>query len=158
MSASASLHSRIDLYLAERSRLGFACRHDANTLRSLARHVQSVRHNGPLTVEVMADWARHDSHCSSDPHTWARRLKGLRTFMRWLQQFEPRTEVPNDAIFGRLPERQAPRALVVRLRHPEGKPLRAVAVNGQAWRDFDPARECVRIEKPAGRVKIEAAF
>jgi hypothetical protein len=56
----------------------------------------------------MADWARHDSHASTDPHTWARRLKKLRTFMRWLQQFEPRTEVPDDAIFGRLPERQAP--------------------------------------------------
>jgi hypothetical protein len=28
--------------------------------------------------------------------------------MRWLQQFEPRTEVPDDAIFGRLPARQAP--------------------------------------------------
>ena len=56
----------------------------------------------------MADWARRDSHGSSDPHTWARRLKKLCTFMRWLQQFEPRTEVLDDAIFGRLPERQAP--------------------------------------------------
>ena len=40
--------------------------------------------------------------------TWARRLKQLRSFTRWLQQFEPRTEVPDDTIFGRLPERQAP--------------------------------------------------
>jgi integrase len=32
----------------------------------------------------------------------------LRSFLRWLRQFEPRTEVPDDAIFGRLPERQAP--------------------------------------------------
>ena len=56
----------------------------------------------------MAEWARRDSHGSNDPHTWARRLKKLRSFTRWLQQFEPRTEVPDDAIFGRLPERQAP--------------------------------------------------
>ncbi len=62
-----------------------------------------IGHRGPLTVEVMADWARRDSHGSSDPHTWARRLKKLRSFTRWLQQFEPRTEVPDDAIFGRLP-------------------------------------------------------
>jgi integrase len=40
--------------------------------------------------------------------TWARRLKLLRSFMHWLVQFEPGTEVPDDAIFGRLPERQAP--------------------------------------------------
>ena len=115
MSAPASLQSRIDLYVAsridlyltERRRLGFACRHDAGTLRSFVRHVQSVSHRGPLTVEVMADWARRDSH-RSRTRTWARRLKKLRTFMRWLQQFEPRTEVPDDAIFGRLPARQAP--------------------------------------------------
>jgi integrase len=56
----------------------------------------------------MADWARRDSHGSRDPHTWAQRLKTLRSFMRWLQQFEPRTEGRDDAIFGRLPERQAP--------------------------------------------------
>ena len=68
----------------------------------------TTRHRGPLTLEVMADWARRDSHGSVDPGHWARRLKKLRTFVRWLQQFEPDTEVPDDTIFGRLPERQAP--------------------------------------------------
>lgn len=108
MSAPASLQSRIDLYLTERRCLGFSCRNEAGTLRSFVRHVQSVNHRGPLTMEVMADWARRDGRGSADPHTWARRLKGLRTFTRWLRQFEPRTEVPDDAIFGRLPTRQAP--------------------------------------------------
>ena len=46
----------------------------------------------------MTDWARRDSHGSNDPHTWARRLKHLRSFTRWLQQFEPRTEVPDNTI------------------------------------------------------------
>jgi len=77
-------------------------------LRSFAKHVQSVGHRGPLTVEVMAQWAKCDSQGSNDPLTWARRLKLLRTFLRWLQQFEPRTEVPDDSIFGRMPERLAP--------------------------------------------------
>jgi integrase len=108
MSATPSLHTRVERYLAERRRLGFGLRSSAYALRSFARHVQSIGHRGPLTVEVMTDWARHDSHGSSDPHTWARRLKHLRSFTRWLQQFEPRTEVPDDTIFGRLPERQAP--------------------------------------------------
>jgi len=108
MSARTSLQARVERYLVERRRLGFTGRNDACTLRSFARHVQTAGHRGPLTVEVMAEWARRDSHGSSDPHTWARRLKKLRTFTRWLQQFEPRTEVPDDAIFGRLPERQAP--------------------------------------------------
>jgi integrase len=108
MSALPSLHARVERYLVERRRLGFSDRSQAYALRSFARHIQAVSHRGPLTVEVMADWARHDSHGSSDPLTWARRLKLLRSFLRWLQQFEPRTEVPDDAIFGRLPERQAP--------------------------------------------------
>jgi len=77
-------------------------------LRSFAKHVRSVGHRGPLTVEVMTQWAKCDSHGSNDPLTWARRLKSLRTFLRWLQQFEPRTEVPDDSIFGRMPKRLTP--------------------------------------------------
>jgi hypothetical protein len=56
---------------------------------------------------MMAQWARCDQAGSTDPRTWARRLKLLRPFTRWLQQFEPRTEVPDDAIFGRAGEEMA---------------------------------------------------
>lgn len=108
MSATNSLQARVKRYLVERHCLGFSDQSKAYALRSFARHVQTVGHRGPLTVEVMAEWARCDSHGSTDPLTWARRLKLLRTFLRWLQQFEPRTEVPDDAIFGRIPERLAP--------------------------------------------------
>lgn len=108
MSARPSLSSQVEKFLVERRRLGFSDRNNRWALRSFVRHVRAVGHRGPLTLEVMTGWARHDCHGSTDPHTWARRLKTLRTFLRWLQQFEPRTEVPDDAIFGRLPERQAP--------------------------------------------------
>ncbi len=108
MSARTCLQSRVELYLAERARLGYDADNDAWALHSFARHVQAVGNRGPLTAEVMAEWARCDSQHSTDPHTWARRLKKLRVFMRWLQQFEPRTEVPDNTIFGSLPERQTP--------------------------------------------------
>lgn len=108
MNADTTLQALVERYLDERHRLGFTGRTQAYALRSFARHVQAVGHVGPVTVEVMADWARSDSHASSDPRTWARRLKLLRSFMRWLIQFEPGCEVPDDAIFGRLPKRQAP--------------------------------------------------
>ena len=39
----------------------------ACSLRGFARHVQAIGHRGPLTVDVMADWARRDSHGSDDP-------------------------------------------------------------------------------------------
>jgi len=106
--STVSLHRRVDDYLAERHRLGFSGRTQAYALRSFEKHLQATHYHGPLTVEVMTDWARRDSHESTDPLTWARRLKLLRTFLRWLQQFEPHTEVPDDAIFGSLPERLAP--------------------------------------------------
>jgi integrase len=106
--SAVSLAALVERYLVERRRLGFELRSPAYALRSFARHVQAAGHRGPLTVEIMSEWARCDSHGSTDPHTWARRLKRLRSFARWLQQFEPRTEVPDDAIFGRLTERQAP--------------------------------------------------
>jgi len=41
-----------------------------------------------------------------------------------------------------------PPTLVVRLRHPEKKTLRSVMVNGAAWKDFDAAKEWVRIPNP----------
>ncbi len=108
MSASTSVQARVEQFLVERRRLGFSTRNDGYALRSFARYVQATGHRGALTVELMAAWARCDRHDSNDSRTWARRLKKLRTFLRWLQQFEPRTEVPDDTIFGRLPERQAP--------------------------------------------------
>jgi len=45
------------------------------------------------------------------------------------------------------------------LRHPEGKKIAAVTVNGQAWKDFDPEKEWVRIPKPdRGTYEIVAAY
>jgi hypothetical protein len=97
MSAAAMpFKSRVERFLVERHGLGFSARGEACTLRSFARHLHEIGHCGPLTIEVMTNWARRDSHGSTDPVTWARRLKRLRTFVRWLQQFEPDTEVPDD--------------------------------------------------------------
>ncbi len=39
-------------------------------MRSFTRHVHGVGYRGPLTVEVMAQWAKCDSHGSNDPLTW----------------------------------------------------------------------------------------
>ncbi|MEI8158935.1 MAG: tyrosine-type recombinase/integrase [Burkholderiales bacterium] len=109
MSAAAILFkSHVERFLVERHALGFSARSEAYALRSFACHLHEIGHCGALTVEVMADWARRDSHGSTDPLTWARRLKKLRTFVRWLQQFEPHTEVLDDTIFGRMSERKAP--------------------------------------------------
>lgn len=46
------------------------------------------------------------------------------------------------------PSRQRPAALLVRLRHPQGRPMRSLLVNGKNWAGFDPAKEWVRISNP----------
>lgn len=102
------LTALVERYLAERRRLGFQLRSTAYSLRSFAQHVPRSGHRGPLTLEVMTQWARADSRRSNRPRTWAQRLRQLRCFTRWLQQFEPRTEVPDDTIFGRRPVRGTP--------------------------------------------------
>ena len=58
MSAHISLPEWIETYLAERRRLGFELQHMGQALARFARYVEAVGHHGPLTVEVMAAWAR----------------------------------------------------------------------------------------------------
>ena len=92
MNAHISLQARVSDYLAERRRLGFELRTMGLALANFARYVASVHHRGALTVDLMAEWARHDRWNRDNPQTWARRLKLLRPFVRYLRQFDPRTK------------------------------------------------------------------
>ena len=108
MSAHITMQMHAQNSLGERRRLGFGMRTLDYSINSFARYVDALNLQEPLTIEVMADWARRDKGGSDDPKTWARRLKHLRSFTRYLQQFEPRTEVPDDSTFGRIGQRVAP--------------------------------------------------
>ena len=108
MSARVELETRVNDFLAECRRLGFESKGMGWALRSFASYINALGYRGPLTVEIMADWARRDKHNSTTPITWARRLKLLRPFARYLQQFEPRTEVRDESIFGPVDQRLAP--------------------------------------------------
>ena len=108
MSARVTMQSRAENYLNERRRLGFGLTRPDYPVISFARYVDELGHRGPLTVEIMADWARHGQGNGKGASNWARRLKRLRSFARYLQQFDPRTEVPDDRIYGRVGPRLAP--------------------------------------------------
>lgn len=108
MSTRISLQTRIDHYLAERRRLGFELRSWDTFLAGFAGYVVRRHHRGPLTVELMTDWVRQGKGGRGSPGTWARRLEKLRLFVRYLKQFEPDTEVPDETIFGPVPGRVAP--------------------------------------------------
>ncbi|CAH1088240.1 tyrosine-type recombinase/integrase [Candidatus Nitrotoga sp. 1052] len=108
MSAHISLQRRIGDYLAERRRLGFVLRSRDTFLAGFAYYVARHHHRGPLTVELMTDWVRQGKGGQGSPETWVRRLGKLRSFARYLKQFEPDTEVPDESIFGSEPGRVAP--------------------------------------------------
>lgn len=108
MSRRPSLQARVDDYLAERRRQGFRLRSRDAFLSRFARFVAAKRHRGPLTVELMAEWVRTAKDGHGDAGTWARSWGRLRHFIRYLQQFEPDTEVPETSLFGAEPGRVTP--------------------------------------------------
>jgi len=58
-----------------------------------------------------------------------------------------------------MPGRSRPKSLLVRLRHPERKPMRSVTVNGALWKDFDASKEWVRVIEPAaGKYEIVVRY
>ena len=108
MITSIKLRSRVRQYLRERRHLGFQLRNMGLCLNSFTNYIVQRQHTENLTADLMADWARHNCGGMNDRYSWARRLMILRPFMRWLQQFEPSTEVPDEAIFGRIKGRSTP--------------------------------------------------
>ena len=100
MKTPMTMQMLVDNYLAERRRLGFQLRKMGNDLASFARYIDSLGYREPLTLELMAAWAKQDKWHKDDPATWSRRIQALRPFTRYLQQFEPRTEIPDESIFG----------------------------------------------------------
>jgi hypothetical protein len=92
MKRSVRMVSLAEDYLASRRRLGFDLRCTGRRLLDFACFVDRSGHQGPLTVNLAASWAR--SGPGQAPFTWARRIEIVRPFARYLQQFDPATEVP----------------------------------------------------------------
>jgi hypothetical protein len=47
---------------------------------------------------------------------------------------------------------------LLRLRHPQGKPMQSVWVNGKKWTDFDVTKEWVRISPEENRYQVTAKY
>jgi len=73
-------------------------------------------------------------------------------------------EIVSDAGNGRItatvemPARKPPKAVLLRLRHPNAAPIRTVTVNGQPWTDFDAAKEAIRLHGLTGTARVEAVY
>jgi hypothetical protein len=56
------------------------------------------------------------------------------------------------------PTRNAPRAIYARFRHPDGKSMNRVTVNGKPYTDFDPAKEWVILPALKAKTVVVAYY
>ncbi len=54
--------------------------------------------------------------------------------------------------------RSVPETLVLRLRHPDEKPIKSVTVNGKPHKDFNPQREYIRLKPDTGKIIVRAQY
>jgi hypothetical protein len=57
-----------------------------------------------------------------------------------------------------MPSRNSPKSVLLRFRHPKALPIKSVAVNGKPWRDFDAAKETIRLRGLNANLKVEAHY
>jgi hypothetical protein len=86
-----SLHERVEQYLAIRRALGFKLEDHG---RLLPRFVAYIDQCGAATVTVEAALAWATAPQGVDRFRWRQRLSVVRGFARWLQSFDPATQVP----------------------------------------------------------------
>ena len=58
----------------------------------------------------------------------------------------------------RPPARSLPDRIVLRLRHPMGKLMKEVSVNGEAHQDFDPISETIALQPYLGEIRVRANY
>lgn len=57
-----------------------------------------------------------------------------------------------------MPNRNKPKEVRLRLRHPKSAPIKSVSVNGDTWRAFDPDMETVTLKGLTGTVSVTANY
>jgi hypothetical protein len=74
--------------------------------------------------------------------------------------YEIVSDVDNGRITAKIkmPFRNPPKALRLRLRHPDAAPIASVTVNGSAWKAFDTAGELVELHGLKGQVAFEVRY
>lgn len=56
------------------------------------------------------------------------------------------------------PTRNPPQHVVIRIRHPEGKPMKSVTINGKPHADFNPATETIRLAPDTHSMKLKVDY
>jgi hypothetical protein len=57
-----------------------------------------------------------------------------------------------------LPEQFSAKHIVLRLRHPEGKPIKSVTVQGKEYKDFDPKKDTITLPSTGRNISVRANY
>jgi hypothetical protein len=73
-------------------------------------------------------------------------------------------EIVSDVDHGRItatveiPDRNAPKSVLVRFRHPTSAPIQSVRVNGKRWTRFNQAKEVIELTGLTGTATVVANY
>ncbi|MHB0997634.1 MAG: hypothetical protein ACYC27_00190 [Armatimonadota bacterium] len=73
-------------------------------------------------------------------------------------------EIVSDVDNGRItatveiPNRNPMKSLIVRFRHPQSAPIKAVTVNGKPWKKFDQKKETIELKGVTGKAVVVASY
>ena len=98
------------------------------------------------------------------PREWLEHGKSIKIERAMTYFGEMGYEIHSEAGDGKIrmvlnpPTRNAPEAINVRFRHPQGKHIVKVLVNGREWTDFDAKKELVRLGGTTEKTEIVALY
>jgi integrase len=98
MNARSTMQRKVEAYLLERRRAGFALRIEGQQLARFARFTDDAGYRGPLTIEIANRWALASRR--GYRITAARRIEVLRPFARYCRSWDCRSEIPPLRTFG----------------------------------------------------------
>jgi len=98
MKSKANMVARVKRYLAYRRSFGFRLedKGDGGVLLSFGRHVDEIGHRGPISSDLVVEWAKR----TNSPTNRAHRFNLVRDFVKYRALFDPGTEVPPKGVFG----------------------------------------------------------
>ncbi len=74
--------------------------------------------------------------------------------------YEIVSDVDNGKIVAtvKMPSREAPKGVLLRLRHPKAAPIKSITVNGSEWKDFDAEKGVVKLHGLRGSVAVDIRY
>lgn len=100
-----TLRDQLHDYLSMRRALGFRLVEAEVYLRDFCAFMEK-RQQTTVTAQLALEWATAPANIR--PTSWAGRLTTVRPFARYLQSFEPRTEIPGTQLLPFRPKRSKP--------------------------------------------------